>query len=68
MVTLLPVPAQCAYLEASGCQRESRYLGVLQRLQENQTLDAAQRGGVRKLIEDALQGDLSCAAKKASLR
>ncbi|CAL8262439.1 unnamed protein product [Lota lota] len=58
---------KCAYLEASSCQKESRYLGVLQRLQENKTLDPAQRGVVRKLIEDALQGDLTTSVKQASL-
>ncbi|CAL8357953.1 unnamed protein product [Merluccius merluccius] len=56
---------KCAYLEASGYQKESRYLGVLQRLQENKTLDPAQQGAVRKLIEDALQGDLTATIKLA---
>ncbi|KAG7277960.1 hypothetical protein CRUP_022130 [Coryphaenoides rupestris] len=55
----------CAYLEASGCQKESRYLGVLKQLQENKTLDPAQRRAVRKLIEDALQGDLATTFKMA---
>ncbi|CAL8300620.1 unnamed protein product [Arctogadus glacialis] len=58
---------KCAYLEASGCQQESRYLGVLQRLQENQGLDAAQKGVVRGLVEDALQGDPASSLQKAAL-
>ncbi|CAL8267303.1 unnamed protein product [Boreogadus saida] len=58
---------KCAHLEASGCQKESRYLGVLQRLQENQGLDAAQRGVVRGLVEDALQGDPAGSLQKAAL-
>ncbi|XP_030223759.1 TBC1 domain family member 2A [Gadus morhua] len=58
---------KCAYLEASGCQKESRYLGVLQRLQETQGLDAAQKGVVRGLVEDALQGDPAGSLQKAAL-
>ena len=63
----LPARPQCAYLEASGCQKESRYLGVLQRLQETQGLDAAQKGVVRGLVEDALQGDPAGSLQKAAL-
>lgn len=48
---------QCAYLEASNCQMESRYLGILRKLQENKELSTAQRASVRKLIEEALHAD-----------
>lgn len=48
---------QCAYLEASNCQMESRYLGVLRKLQENNELNAGQSAVIRKLIEEALQAD-----------
>lgn len=48
---------QCAYLEASNCQMESRYLGVLRKLQENKELSAEQRAAIKKLIEEALQAD-----------
>lgn len=48
---------QCAYLEASNCQMESRYLGILRKLHENKELSAEQRASVRKLIEEALQAD-----------
>lgn len=50
---------QCAYLEARNCQIESRYLGVLGKLQENKALEPGQREAVRNLIEDALKGDLN---------
>ncbi|KAM4621972.1 TBC1 domain family member 2A isoform 2-T2 [Polymixia lowei] len=59
---------KCAYLEASNCQIESRYLGVLRKLQENKALDPAQRDAVRKLIEDALQGDLKNVMKLNPVR
>ncbi|XP_067374023.1 TBC1 domain family member 2A isoform X2 [Channa argus] len=49
---------KCAYLEATHCQVESRYLGVLRKLQETKSLDTAQRDAVQKLIEDALKGEL----------
>ncbi|XP_017341585.2 TBC1 domain family member 2A isoform X1 [Ictalurus punctatus] len=48
---------KCAYLEASNCQMESRYLGVLRKLQENNELNAGQSAVIRKLIEEALQAD-----------
>ncbi|XP_069387314.1 TBC1 domain family member 2A isoform X2 [Paralichthys olivaceus] len=54
---------KCAYLEASNCQLESRYLGVLQKLQENKSLDPVQRGAVQKMIEDALKGELKSVSK-----
>ncbi|KAL7858402.1 hypothetical protein AOLI_G00185040 [Acnodon oligacanthus] len=59
---------KCAYLEASNCQMESRYLGVLRKLQENKELTAAQRDTVRTLIEDALQENLKDVIKFNSVR
>ncbi|XP_076861865.1 TBC1 domain family member 2A isoform X2 [Brachyhypopomus gauderio] len=50
---------KCAYLEASNCQMESRYLGVLRKLQEKKELNAEQKDAVKRLIEDALQADLN---------
>lgn len=49
---------KCAYLEATNCQVESRYLGILRRLQEIKSLDPAQREAVQKMIENALKGEL----------
>ncbi|KAM4555974.1 TBC1 domain family member 2A isoform 2-T3 [Odontesthes bonariensis] len=46
------------YLEATNCQAESRYLGVLRKLQETKHLDPDQRQDVQKMIEDALRGEL----------
>ncbi|XP_074505592.1 TBC1 domain family member 2A isoform X2 [Sebastes fasciatus] len=54
---------KCAYLEASNCQVESRYLGVLRQLQETRSLDPVQRGAVQKMIEDALKGELKSVVK-----
>lgn len=54
---------QCAYLEASNCQVESRYLGVLRQLQETKSLDPVQRGAVQKMVEDALKRELKSAVK-----
>ncbi|KAJ8015546.1 hypothetical protein DPEC_G00027250 [Dallia pectoralis] len=51
------IMVKCAYLEARNCQIESRYLGVLKKLQENKALEPGQKQAVRKLIEDALDGD-----------
>ncbi|GAA6093026.1 TBC1 domain family member 2A [Tachysurus ichikawai] len=48
---------KCAYLEASNCQMESRYLGVLRKLQETKELNTEQRSAIKKLIEEALQAD-----------
>ncbi|KAM9495372.1 TBC1 domain family member 2A isoform 1-T3 [Clarias gariepinus] len=48
---------KCAYLEASNCQMESRYLGVLRKLQESKELNAEQRTAIKKLIEEALQAN-----------
>lgn len=54
---------QCAYLEATNCQVESRYLGVLRQLQDTKSLDPVQRGAIQKLIEDALKGELKSVVK-----
>ncbi|RVE67613.1 hypothetical protein OJAV_G00104530 [Oryzias javanicus] len=54
---------KCAYLEATNCQVESRYLGVLRKLQETKTLDPDQREAVQKMIEDALRGELHSVIK-----
>ncbi|KAM3866923.1 TBC1 domain family member 2A [Diretmus argenteus] len=59
---------KCAYLEASSCQMESRYLGVLRKLQEIKALDPGQREAVRKLIEDALRGDPKNVVKLSPVR
>ncbi|XP_068587555.1 TBC1 domain family member 2A-like [Cebidichthys violaceus] len=52
---------KCSYLEASHCQVESRYLGVLRQLQETKSLDPVQRGKVQKMIEEALKRELKSA-------
>lgn len=54
---------QCAYLEATNCQVESRYLGVLRQLQETKSLDPVQRAAVQKMIENALKGELKSVVK-----
>ncbi|XP_068460319.1 TBC1 domain family member 2A [Clinocottus analis] len=54
---------KCSYLEASHCQVESRYLGVLRQLQETPSLDPVQRGAVQKMIQEALKGELKTAVK-----
>ncbi|XP_024285188.2 TBC1 domain family member 2A isoform X1 [Oncorhynchus tshawytscha] len=60
---------KCAYLEARNCQIESRYLGVLGKLQENKVLEPGQREAVRKLQgEDPLQGDLNDVLKLNPVR
>ncbi|XP_072251226.1 TBC1 domain family member 2A-like [Leuresthes tenuis] len=59
---------KCAYLEATNCQVESRYLGVLRRLQETKSLDPDQRQDVQKLIEDALRGELKGVIKLSADR
>ncbi|XP_054649054.1 TBC1 domain family member 2A [Dunckerocampus dactyliophorus] len=50
---------KCADLEARRCQAESRYLGALQKLQENKSLDLDQRQAIQKMIEDALKGEMT---------
>ncbi|XP_070692730.1 TBC1 domain family member 2A-like [Pempheris klunzingeri] len=59
---------KCAYLEASNCQVESRYLGVLRQLQEIKSLDPVQRGAVQKMIEVALKGELKSVIKLSVAR
>ncbi|XP_041696444.2 TBC1 domain family member 2A-like [Coregonus clupeaformis] len=59
---------KCAYLEARNCQIESRYLAVLRKLQENKALESGQREAVRKIIGDALQGDLNDVLKLNPVR
>ncbi|XP_045886723.1 TBC1 domain family member 2A isoform X2 [Micropterus dolomieu] len=59
---------KCAYLEASNCQVESRYLGVLRTLQEAKSLDPVQRGAVQKMIEDALKGELKSVVRLSAAR
>ncbi|MBN3284443.1 TBD2A protein, partial [Polyodon spathula] len=49
---------KCAYLEAKNCQIESKYLIVLRSLQESKVLDSSQQEMVKRLIEDAFQGDV----------
>lgn len=59
---------QCAYLEATNCQVESRYLDFLRKVQETKSLDPAQRAAVQKMIEDALKGELKSIIKLNSIR
>uniref|UniRef100_A0A3Q1GKC0 TBC1 domain family, member 2 n=1 Tax=Acanthochromis polyacanthus TaxID=80966 RepID=A0A3Q1GKC0_9TELE len=59
---------KCAYLEATNCQAESRYLGVLRKLQEAKSLDPAQQEAVQKMIEDALRGELKSVTKLSTDR
>ncbi|XP_037531598.1 TBC1 domain family member 2A [Nematolebias whitei] len=59
---------KCAFLEATNCQVESRYLGVLRKLQETKSLDAEQQKAVQKMIEDALRGELKSNFKLSSDR
>ncbi|KAG9345508.1 hypothetical protein JZ751_008652 [Albula glossodonta] len=59
---------KCAYLEAKNCQVESRYLGVLRKLQENKGLDSTQQEVVKSLIEEALQGDVNDVLKLNPVR
>uniref|UniRef100_A0A3P9M1I4 TBC1 domain family, member 2 n=1 Tax=Oryzias latipes TaxID=8090 RepID=A0A3P9M1I4_ORYLA len=54
---------KCAYLEATNCQVESRYLGVLRKLQETKSLDPDQREAVQKMIKEALRGELDSGSK-----
>ncbi|XP_071313254.1 TBC1 domain family member 2A isoform X2 [Trachinotus anak] len=59
---------KCAHLEATNCQVESRYLGILRKLQETKSLDPVQRGAVQKMIEDALKGELNSIIKLSTAR
>ncbi|XP_042625856.1 TBC1 domain family member 2A [Cyprinus carpio] len=59
---------KCAVLEANSCQMESRYLGILQKLQESKELNPEQREAVKKVVKDAVRADLSTAIKLNSIR
>ncbi|XP_076025856.1 TBC1 domain family member 2A [Genypterus blacodes] len=59
---------KCSYLEATNCQVESRYLGVLRKLLEDKGLAPVQREAVRKLIEDALKGEIKNAINLQPVR
>ncbi|KTF90472.1 hypothetical protein cypCar_00032246 [Cyprinus carpio] len=59
---------KCAVLEANSCQKESRYLGILQKLQESKELNPEQREAVKKVVKDAVRADLSTAVKLNSVR
>lgn len=54
---------QCTYLEASNCQVESRYLGILRQLQDTKSLDPVQREAVQKMVEDALKREIKSFVK-----
>ncbi|XP_061580692.1 LOW QUALITY PROTEIN: TBC1 domain family member 2A [Cololabis saira] len=49
---------KCSHLESSLCQVESRYLGVLRKLQEDKSLDRSQQEAVQRTIEDVLGGTM----------
>ncbi|XP_039614114.1 TBC1 domain family member 2A [Polypterus senegalus] len=49
---------KCAYLEAKNCQIESKFLVVLRQLQESADLDVSHQKMVKRLIDDALEGDM----------
>ncbi|KAM9375974.1 TBC1 domain family member 2A [Pholidichthys leucotaenia] len=59
---------KCAYLEATKCQMESRYLGVLRTLQEFKSLEPGQREAVEQMVEDALKGELRSIMKLSADR
>ncbi|KAL1261747.1 hypothetical protein QQF64_007012 [Cirrhinus molitorella] len=59
---------KCAVLEANSCQMESRYLEILQKLQESKELNPEQREEVKKVVKDAVRADLSTANKLNSIR
>ncbi|XP_043112802.1 TBC1 domain family member 2A isoform X2 [Puntigrus tetrazona] len=59
---------KCAVLETNNCQMESRYLGILQKLQESKELNPEQREAVKKVVKDAVRADMSTAAKLTSIR
>ncbi|KAG1962351.1 TBC1 domain family member 2A [Pimephales promelas] len=54
---------KCAVLEANNCQMESRYLGILQKLQESEELNPELREAIKKVLKDAVQADLNAAIK-----
>uniref|UniRef100_A0A672QRA4 TBC1 domain family member 2 n=1 Tax=Sinocyclocheilus grahami TaxID=75366 RepID=A0A672QRA4_SINGR len=59
---------KCAVLEANSCQMESRYLGILQKLQDSKELNPEQREVVKKVVKDAVRSDLRTAVKLNSIR
>ncbi|XP_043982550.1 TBC1 domain family member 2A isoform X1 [Gambusia affinis] len=59
---------KCAYLEATNCQMESRYLGVLRSLQEAKALAPEQQEAVQRLIQDALGGEAKGVVKLSADR
>ncbi|XP_038142634.1 TBC1 domain family member 2A isoform X1 [Cyprinodon tularosa] len=59
---------KCSYLEATNCQVESRYLGVLRKLQDAKSLAPEQQEAVQKMIEDALRGELKSVMKLSADR
>uniref|UniRef100_A0A3B3X0X2 Rab-GAP TBC domain-containing protein n=1 Tax=Poecilia mexicana TaxID=48701 RepID=A0A3B3X0X2_9TELE len=59
---------KCAYLEATNCQVESRYLGVLRSLQEAKALAPEQQEAVQRLIQDALGGEAKGVVKLSADR
>ncbi|KAL4640250.1 TBC1 domain family member 2A-like isoform X1 [Arapaima gigas] len=59
---------KCALLEAKYCQMKGRYLGVLNQLQESTGLGVQQRKLVSRLIQDALQEDVTDTVKISPVR
>ncbi|XP_008419179.1 TBC1 domain family member 2A isoform X1 [Poecilia reticulata] len=59
---------KCAYLEATNCRMESRYLGVLRSLQEAKALAPEQQEAVQRLIQDALGGEAKGVVKLSADR
>ncbi|XP_047208827.1 TBC1 domain family member 2A isoform X2 [Girardinichthys multiradiatus] len=59
---------KCAYLEATNCQVESRYLSVLRKLQDAKSLAPEQQEVVQKMIDDALRGELKSVMKLSADR
>ncbi|MEQ2293887.1 hypothetical protein AMECASPLE_038052 [Ameca splendens] len=59
---------KCAYLEATNCQVESRYLSVLRKLQDAKSLAPEQQEVVQKMIDDALRGELKSVMKLSTDR
>lgn len=47
---------------------ESRYLGILQKLQESEELNPELREAIKKVLKDAVQADLKAAIKVNPIR
>jgi len=47
---------------------ESRYLGILQKLQESEELNPELREAIKKVLKDAVQADLNAAIKINPIR